>query len=136
MKRRATYRLVATRREIFHVNDGFDHVLMLVEMDGEPIEYQVGVAGMFVSRRSVTFHDRTRGTGDMRGYSVTTFQEGAIHSRYEGTRDSSTGVTSGTWHVYQSFGKLAGMKATGTFTVERMKGTGEYILHIDGDYEL
>ena len=61
MKRKATYRLMVTRREMLYVHDAFDHTLSLVEMEGEPIEYQVGVAGEFVSRRSVTFHDRTCG---------------------------------------------------------------------------
>ena len=136
MKRRATYRLVVTRRETVHVNDEFDHTLMLVEMEGEPIEYQVGVAGEFVSRRSVTFHDRIRGTGDMRGYAVTTFRHGAIHTRYEGRRDASTGPTTGTWQVYEGLGKLSGMKGSGTFTVKKAEGSQEYIMEIDGDYEL
>ena len=136
MKRRATYRLVATRRETVHVNDEFDHTLMLVEMEGEPIEYQVGVAGAFVSRRSVTFHDRIRGTGDMRGYSITTFRDGAIHTRYEGRKDASTGLTTGTWNIYEGLGKLAGMTGNGTFTVKRSEDGREYIMEIDGDYQL
>jgi len=37
-------------------------------MEGEPIELTPGVAGEFVSRRSVTFHDRTKGSGPMEGY--------------------------------------------------------------------
>ena len=36
-----------------------------LDWEGEPLEYEVGVAGEFVSRRSVNFHDRTRGSGPM-----------------------------------------------------------------------
>lgn len=51
MRRTATYRLMVTRREMLYVHDEFGHSLVLVETEGEPIEYQVGVAGEFVSRR-------------------------------------------------------------------------------------
>jgi hypothetical protein len=52
------------------VHDKPGHTLTLTEMEGEPIEHEVGVAGEFVSRRSVTFHDRTKGSGPMQGYVI------------------------------------------------------------------
>ena len=134
MKRKASYRLMVTRREALYVHDEFDHCLMLVEMEGEPIEYQVGVAGEFVSRRSVTFHDRTRGDGNMTGYAITNFREGSICSKYEGKREQ--GVTKGTWTIYKGMGKLATIKGSGQFTVKASDKDREYILDMDGDYEL
>ncbi len=125
-----------TRRESLYVHDQFDHTLMLVEMEGEPIEYQVGVAGEFVSRRSVTSHDRIAGTGEMHGYAITTFQDGAIYSSYEGRRDAATKLTKGTWNVYKGLGKLSNLKGSGTFTVKAGSVSGEFILDMEGDYEL
>ncbi|SFM90206.1 hypothetical protein [Thermodesulforhabdus norvegica] len=136
MQRKAKYRLMVTRREMLYVHDEFDHTLMLVEMEGEPIEYQPGVAGKFVSRRSVTFHDRVRGTGKMMGYAITTFEEGAIYSRFEGQRDGNTKLTKGTWTVYKGLGKLQGITGSGTFTVVPGERDREYILDIEGEYEL
>jgi hypothetical protein len=136
MKRKATYRLMVTRREMLYVHDEFDHSLMLVEMEGEPIEYQVGIAGPFVSRRSVTFHDRTRGAGSMKGYAITNFEEGSICSVYEGTRDQATKLTNGTWKIYKGMGKLKTIKGGGKFTVKTGERDREYILDMDGDYEL
>jgi hypothetical protein len=133
MKRKASYRLKVTRREALYVHDEFDHCLMLVEMEGEPIEYQVGVAGEFVSRRSVTFHDRTRGEGEMKGYAITNFRDGSICSRFDGKREG--GLTKGTWTIYKGMGKLATIKGSGQFTV-KTSDKGEYILDMDGDYEL
>ena len=71
MIRNATYKLNITRRQSLYVHDETDHALMLVEMEGEPLHYEVGVAGEFVSRRSVNFHDRIAGTGHLPGYAVT-----------------------------------------------------------------
>ncbi len=136
MKREAKYRLLVTRREMLYVHDEFDHSLMLVEMEGEPIEYQAGVAGKFVSRRSVTFHDRLRGSGEMSGYAVTTFEEGAIYSKYQGQRNAETKKTEGTWEVYKGVGKLASVKGSGRFTVEPGDKPREFVLAIEGDYEL
>ncbi len=136
MKRKAVYRLMVTRREMLYVHDEFDHTLMLVEMEGEPIEYQVGVAGKFVSRRSVTYHDRIRGTGNMSGYAVTHFEEGSIYSRYEGYRDGATKLTKGTWTIYKGMGKLANIKGSGSFTVKAGERDREFILDIEGDYDL
>lgn len=134
MQRKASYRLMVTRREALYVNDEFDHCLMLVEMEGEPIEYQVGVAGEFVSRRSVTFHDRVRGNGAMEGYATTNFSNGAICSRFEGRREN--GITKGTWTIYRGMGKLANIKGSGQFTVKPADKEHEYVLDVEGDYEL
>ena len=68
MVKKEQYKMMVTRREAFEIDDEPDHSMMIVEMEGEPIEYQVGVAGEFVSRRSVTVHDRVRGWGLMEGY--------------------------------------------------------------------
>ncbi len=136
MKRKASYRLMVTRREMLYVHDEFDHSQMLVEMEGEPIEYQAGVAGEFVSRRSVTYHDRLKGSGKMEGYAITTFQDGAICSKFEGHRDGASKLTKGTWKVYKGMGKLSSLKGSGEFTVKSGDRDREYILEISGDYEL
>jgi len=136
MERKAVYRLMVARREMLYVHDQFDHCLMLVEMDGEPIEYQVGVAGEFVSRRSVTFHDRIRGVGPMKGYAVTNFQHGSICSVFEGQRDAATKLTVGTWKIYKGLGKLSDIEGSGTFTVRQGERDREYILEVAGDYRL
>jgi hypothetical protein len=136
MKRKATYKLRVTRREALYVHDEPDHALMLVEMEGEPIQYEVGVAGEFVSRRSVNFHDRTKGTGPMEGYAVTNFQYGTVYSRFDGKRDGKTKVTVGTWKTYKGTGKLAGIKGEGTFEVTAGENSNEFILSMKGEYEL
>ncbi len=136
MKRKATYRLQVTRREMLYVHDEFDHSLMLVEMEGEPIQYEVGTAGEFVSRRSVTFHDRIRGTGTVMGYAITTFREGAICSRFDGKRDGTTKITRGEWKIYKGTGKLAGIRGGGTFTVKTGDKEREAIMEVEGDYDL
>lgn len=136
MKRNASYRLLVTRREMFYVHDEFDHTLSLTEMEGEPIEYQVGVAGEFVSRRSVTFHDRISGNGPMKGYAITTFMDGAIYTMFEGNREGSTKLTTGTWKVYRGTGKLANIKGHGTFTVKVGLQPREFRLDIEGDYDM
>jgi hypothetical protein len=87
MIRKSSYKLRITRREALYVHDAPDHSLMLVEMEGEPIEYTPGVAGEFVSRRSVNFHDRIKGSGFMQGYAITNFQYGSVYSRVKGDRD-------------------------------------------------
>lgn len=125
-----------TRREALYVHDELDHTLMLVEMEGEPIEYTVGVAGEFVCRRSVTFHDRTRGSGSMQGYAVTNFQYGSVYSRFEGYRDGSTKITTGTWKTYKGTGQLASIEGEGTFEVTVGEGPNEFVLDMEGEYEL
>jgi hypothetical protein len=136
MKRKATYKLHVTRREALYVHDEPGHALMMVEMEGEPLEYEVGVAGEFVSRRSVNFHDRTKGSGPMQGYAVTNFQYGSVYSRFEGNRDGSTKVTTGTWKVYKGTGKLASIKGDGTFKVRSGESPTEFVLDMEGKYEL
>jgi len=135
-KRKATYRIFVTRREMLYVGDQPDHSLMLTELEGEPIEMQIGVAGEFISRRSVGFHDRIKGTGKMEGYAISTFQNGQVYSRFEGHRDGLTKITSGTWKVYRGTGKLTGLTGQGTFTVEPTDKPREFILKMEGDYEL
>jgi hypothetical protein len=136
MQRKAKYKIFTTQREMMYVGDQIDHTLMLTAMEGEPIEYEKGVAGEFVSRRSVGFHDRTKGSGPMQGYAVTTFEEGQVYSRYEGQRDAKTKVTSGNWKVYKGTGKLKSISGQGTFTVSVGSKPEEYILELVGDYNL
>ena len=136
MKRKATYKLRVTRREALYVHDEPDHALMMVEMEGERLEYEVGVAGEFVSRRSVNFHDRTKGSGPMQGYAVTNFKFGSVYSRFEGNRDGSTKVTTGTWKTYRGTGKLAFIKGEGTFKVTAGESPTEFVLDMEGEYEL
>jgi len=108
---------------------------MLVEMEGTPLHYEVGVAGEFVTRRSVNFHDRTGGSGHMQGYAVTNFQYGSVYSRFEGHRDGESKVTKGTWETYKGTGKLDDIKGKGKFNVTS-GDAGEFILEMEGDYEL
>jgi hypothetical protein len=136
MLRKATYKLRVTRRESLYVHDESDHTLMLVEMEGEPVEYTPGVAGEFISRRSVNFHDRIKGSGSMQGYAMTHFQYGSVYSRFEGDRDGGTKVTTGTWQTYRGTGKLASVKGEGTFKVTVGKAPNEFILEMEGEYEL
>ncbi len=136
MLRKATYKLRVTRREALYVHDESDHTLMLVELEGEPIEYTAGVAGEFISRRSVTFHDRIKGSGSMQGYAMTHFQYGSVYSRYEGDRDGSTKVTTGTWETFRGTGNLASIKGEGTFKVTVGEAPNEFILDMEGEYEL
>ena len=136
MLRKATYKLRVTRRESLHVHDEFDHQLMLIELEGTPLHYEVGVAGEFVSRRSVNFHDRIKGSGSMQGYSMTHFQYGSVYSRFQGDRDGGTKVTTGTWKTYRGTGKLATIKGEGTFKVTVGETPNEFILDMEGEYEL
>jgi hypothetical protein len=135
-KRKATYKIFVTRRESMFVGDQPDHSLMLTELEGEPIEMKIGVAGDFISRRSVGFHDRIKGSGKMEGYAISTFQHGQVYSRFEGHRDGSTKLTSGDWKVLMGTGKLTGLTGQGTFTVEPTDKPREFILKMEGDYEL
>ena len=136
MLRKATYKLRVTRREALYVHDEPDHSLMLVELEGIPLEYTPGVAGEFVSRRSVNFHDRIGGSGSMQGYSITNFQHGSVYSRFEGHRDASTKITTGTWKTYRGTGKLETIKGEGTFKVTVGEAPNEFILDMEGEYEL
>ena len=136
MKRKASYKLRVTRRECLYVHDEADHSLMILELEGEPIEYEVGVAGEFVSRRSVNFHDRVKGSGPMQGYTITNFQYGSVYSRFEGERDGTTRVSNGTWKTYKGTGKLAGITGEGTFRVTAGESSNEFVLDMEGQYEL
>ena len=136
MKRKATYNLRVTRRESLHVHDEYDHQMMLVEMEGRPLNYEVGVAGEFVSRRSVNFHDRIGGSGHMQGYAVTNFQYGSVYSKFDGHRDGESKVTKGTWETYKGTGKLDNVKGKGEFNVISGDAPGEFILEMEGNYDL
>jgi len=136
MIRKVSYKLRITRREALYVHDEPDHSLMLVEMEGEPIEYTPGVAGEFVSRRSVNFHDRIKGSGSMQGYAITNFQYGSVYSRFEGDRDGETKLTTGTWETYKGTGKLANLTGKGEFKVTAGEKPNEFILNMEGDYEI
>jgi hypothetical protein len=136
MHRKASYKVTVTRREALYVGDVPDHSLMLTELDGESVDYKVGVAGEFISRRSVGFHDRTKGFGPMQGYAVTNFQNGSVYSRFEGSRDPATKLTAGTWKVYKGTGKLSNLKGSGKFTVKGTDAPHTFILDMEGEYEL
>ena len=135
MKKEEKFKLWVTRREAFEIDDEPDHSMMIVEMEGEPIDCQVGVAGEFVSRRSVTIPDRVRGWGLMEGYVMTHFQHGSVFSRFKGNRDGLKKITEGTWKTYRCTGKLAGSQGQGNFTLVPAETRDEFILNIEGDYE-
>jgi len=135
MHRKDKYLLRVTKIEVLQVHDKPGHTLTLTEMEGEPIDYKPGLAGEFVSRRSVTFHDRTKGSGPMQGYVMAYFQEGSAYSRFDGHRDGSTKSSAGTWKTYHATGKLAGIKGEGKFKVTAGERWNEYILELEGEYE-
>lgn len=135
-KRKAVYKIFVTRRESMYVGDMPDHSLMLTELEGEPLELKVGVAGEFISRRSVGFHDRIKGSGKMEGYAISTFEHGQVYSRFEGERDGASRITKGTWKVCKATGKVSGLTGQGTFTVKPTEKPREFILDMEGDYEL
>ena len=135
MKRKDKYLLTVTKIEALQVHDKPGHTLTLTEMEGEPIDYEPGLAGEFVSRRSLTYHDRTKGAGPMQGYVMAYFQEGSAYSRFEGHLDGTTNISSGTWKTYHGTGKLAGIKGEGTFKVSTGERWNEYILELEGEYE-
>jgi hypothetical protein len=137
-KRKNQYLLRITRIESIHVHDTPGHAMSLVEMEGEPIgELDVGVAGEFVSRRSVTFLDRTKSRGPMIGYSMAYFRHGSVYARFEGERVSKEYEKStGTWKTYDGTGKLAGIKGEGTFKITLAERRNEFILDFEGEYEL
>lgn len=134
MHRKASFRIFVSRREKLSVGDVPDHSLMLTEMEGEPIDYTPGVAGAFVSRRSVGFHDRTKGDGPMTGYATTIYENGAVYSKFRG--DKMGAMTKGKWEVYKGIGKLSTLKGAGSFTVTPTDRPGEFRLDMEGDYTL
>jgi hypothetical protein len=135
-KRKDKYLLRVTKVAALQVHDKPGHTLTLTEMEGEPIELTEGVAGEFVSRRSVTFHDRIKGSGPMQGYVQATFKHGAVQSRFEGHRDSTTKISAGTWKTYNGIGILANIKGGGTFKITPGNRRGEFILELEAEYEL
>jgi hypothetical protein len=134
MHRKASFKIFVTRRESLSVGDVPNHTLMLTEMEGEPINYVPGAAGAFVSRRSVGFHDRTKGDGPMTGYACTIYENGVVYSKFRG--DKMGAMTKGKWEVYKGIGKLSTLKGAGTFTVTPAEPPGDFILEMDGDYTL
>jgi hypothetical protein len=135
MKKKEQYILRVTRREAFEIDDEPDHTMMIVEMEGQPIDYQIGLAGEFVSRRSVTIHDRVKGWGLMEGYVMAHFRHAAVFSRFKGSRDGLRKITEGTWKTYRCTGKLAGTQGEGKFKLVPAEKRDEFILHIEGEYE-
>ena len=135
MSRKDKYKLRVTRRESFSIDDEPEHSIVVVEMEGEPIEYQVGVAGEFVSRRIITIHDRIRGWGLMEGYVMAHFENGSVYSRFKGSRDGLEKTTSGSWKSYHGTGELTGIRGVGTFELIPSESKEEFILQIEGDYE-
>ena len=87
-KRMGWYKLRITKRETLYVDDEAEHTVSLVETVGEPIDYEPGMAGEFVARRSVTIHDHIRGSGPIHGYVMADFQHGSVYSRCEGHRSN------------------------------------------------
>ncbi len=134
-KRKDKYLLRVTKVSSLRVHDKPGHTLTLTELEGEPIEYEVGEAGEFISRRSVTFHDRTKGTGPLQGYAEAHFQNGSVYSAFEGHRDGSTNISKGTWKVYKGTGKLEGIQGEGTFTLTAGHRMIEFIMEMEGEYE-
>jgi len=134
MQRKASFKINITRRAILSVGDVPNHTLMLTEMEGEPIDYTPGVAGEFFSRRSVGFHDRIKGDGPMHGYATTTYQNGTVYSRFQGEKYGA--MTKGKWEVYKGTGTLSNLKGSGTFIVKFSDKHGEFVLVMEGNYEL
>jgi len=134
MQRKASFRIFVIRREMLSVGDVPDHTLMLTEMEGEPLDYTPGVAGSFVTRRSVGFHDRVKGDGPMNGYATTIYEHGAVYSRFNGEKVGA--VTKGKWEVYKGIGKLSTLSGAGTFVVKPSDKRGQFILEMEGNYEL
>ena len=134
--RKDKYLLRVTKVASLQVHDKPGHTLTLTEMEGEPIELTPGVAGEFVSRRSVTFHDRIKGSGPMQGYVQATFKHGAVQSRFDGHRDGTTKISAGTWETYNGIGILANIKGEGTFKITPADRRGEFILELEGRYQL
>jgi hypothetical protein len=134
MHRKAKFKIFVSRREMLSVGDVPDHYLMLTELEGYPLEYTPGVAGEFIYRRSVGFHDRIKGDGRMHGYATTVYQNGAVYSRFQG--DKNGDLTKGKWEVERGIGKLSGIKGAGTFTVKPADQHGAFILEMEGEYEL
>ncbi len=134
MHRKAKFKIFVTNRQMLSVGDVPDHSLMLTELEGYPVDYSPGVAGAFVYRRSVGFHDRVKGDGRMNGYATTVYENGAVYSRFWG--DKNGDMTKGKWEVDKGIGKLSGLKGAGTFVVGPSDKHNVFILEMEGEYEL
>ena len=111
------------------VGDVPDHTLMLTEMEGEPINYTPGVAGDFVSRRSVGYHDRIKGDGPMTGYATTIYENGAVYSS-GGKRAHDQGEM-GSLQRHRQTGHPQGGRH---LYVKPTDKHGEFTLEMEGDY--
>ena len=135
-KRKDRYKLRISRRETLYVDDEPEHTVTLVEMVGEPMDYKPGIAGDFISRRSISIQDQLRGSGPIHGYVMANFKNGSVYSRFEGQRDGITKATAGTWKTYRGTGKVAEIEGEGTFKVTSGGNRGEFILEFEGEYEV
>ena len=72
----------------------------------------------------------------MQGYAITNFQHGSVYSSFEGHRDREAKVTTGTWKTYKGSGKLSNIKGKGEFKVTLGEAPNEFILNMEGEYEL
>jgi hypothetical protein len=63
------------------------------------------------------------------------FQYGSAYGTFEGHRDGSTKISTGTWKAYKSTGKLAGTQGEGTFTITAGARLNEFIMEMEGEYE-
>lgn len=72
----------------------------------------------------------------MQGYAMTHFECGSVYSRFEGHRDGSSKITTGTWKTYRGTGKLATIKGEGSFKVRAGEAPNEFILDMEGEYDL
>ena len=133
-KRMGWYKLRITKRETLYVDDEAEHTVSLVETVGEPIDFEPGVAGEFVSRRTITIQDHIRGSGPIHGYVMADFQHGSVYSRFEGHRDATAKTSTGTWKSYKATGKLTGIEGEGRFKVTAGEKEGEFILEFEGEY--
>jgi hypothetical protein len=61
------------------------------------------------------------------GYVMANLQHGFVYNRFEGHRDGSTKITTGT---------LTEIQGEGTYTVTEGERRGEYILEIEGEYQV
>jgi len=98
-----------TRREALYVHDEPDHSLTLTEMEGVPLQYEVGVAGEFVSRGASTSTIGPK-LGPHAGICDHDLSVRLGFQPLRGKRDAKTKVTSGTWKTYKGTGKLATVK--------------------------
>ena len=70
----------------------------------------------------------------MHGYVMANFEHGSVYSRFEGQRDGTTKISTGTWKSYRGTGKVTGVVGEGTFKITVGEERGEYILDIEGNW--